>query len=84
MSEGGGILLRTVNVDKLNHLGKLREDKMLDRKTVSKEIGCSEVFLSQIERKGATKRPSVNTAQKMCKLYKCSLEDIFPQNKKVI
>jgi DNA-binding XRE family transcriptional regulator len=77
----GGDNVKKLNADKLNNLGRLRENSNLDRRSAAKELGCSEAFLSYIERVGASKKPSVATAQKMCKLYKCKLEDIFPINK---
>lgn len=75
--------MRKINQDKLNHLGRLRENSNLDRQTAAQKLECSEAFLSQIEKKGSLKKPSVNVAQKMCEVYGCSLDDIYPKKKAI-
>lgn len=73
--------MKKIKIDKLNNIGKLREDSCIDRRTAAKNLECSEAFLCQIEKKGTAKKPSVSTAQKMCILYKCTLDDIFPSKR---
>ena len=70
--------MRKPHTDKLNKLGKLRESVGKTRAEVVQAIGINRSFLSQIEMIGTNKKPSVKTAQKLCELYECSLEDIFP------
>lgn len=74
-------MARRVNFSKLNHLAKLRLTAGFSRKEASEKLKVSEQFIGQIERKNAVKKPSVELAHLMCKIYSCTLEDIYPSKK---
>lgn len=70
-------MARTANIKKLNHLGKMRIQKGLTRECVANIVKVSIQFLSQIESITSNKKPSVETAKKLCTLYGCTLENIY-------
>lgn len=80
--KGSDAQMRQVNPDKLNHLGKLREDANVTRSKVVEAAKCTKQYLSHIEKKGVdVSGLGIEIAKEMCALYKCTLEDIFPSKK---
>jgi DNA-binding XRE family transcriptional regulator len=77
------VILRKVKPDQLNHLGKLREETGLSREQVAEELGCTVQLLGQIEKKGTKQKPRPDKAWKLCDLYDCKLEDIYPRESMV-
>ncbi|EGD47062.1 hypothetical protein Cpap_1454 [Ruminiclostridium papyrosolvens DSM 2782] len=81
--------LRKTKVDKLNALGRLRENVGLKREDVeskvkalqSAELSCSISYLCKLEKLGTDKKPSLQLALELCKMYGCKLEDIYPDLK---
>lgn len=87
--EGSDSQLRKTKADKLNVLGKLRENVGLKREDVEAQIkdlrivdlSCSASYLCKLEKTGTDKKPSLELALELCKMYKCKLEDIYPNLK---
>lgn len=75
-------IANTYKPDTINQRGKLREKKSLSRKEAAEKLGCTQMCLSYVERKVNPKKPSIDLALKMCGLYGCTLEDIYPAPKK--
>ncbi|WP_080062656.1 helix-turn-helix domain-containing protein [Ruminiclostridium hungatei] len=81
--------MRKIKADKLNILGRLREDVGLKREEVEAHIkkleipdlSCSTSYLCKLEKLGTDKKPSLELAIELCKMYKCRLEDIYPNLK---
>lgn len=81
--------MKKIKPDKLNVLGKLRENCGLRREDVEAKIrdleildlSCSVSYLCKLEKLGTDKKPSIELALELCKIYKCKLEDIYPKLK---
>lgn len=58
-----------------NRLRKIRKDKGLTLKEVSKEIGISLPFLSDVERGDAN--PSINTLEKLAAFYEMQVAELL-------
>lgn len=67
---------------KESHLKKLREKRKIKFEDALKVLDISPPGLYKLE-SGETK-PSIETAQAMCKLYNCKLEDIYISQKEVV
>jgi len=74
-------MARNVNITNLNNIGMLRIRAGLTRVQVATECNISTQFISQFEKKKPTRKPSSELAQKLCVLYGCTMNAIFPIKK---
>jgi transcriptional regulator with XRE-family HTH domain len=68
---------RTINMNKINHLGKLRMAAGLNRQEVADTLRVSTEYIRQLETKGCSKMLDVEKAKLLCPLYNCDLDAIY-------
>lgn len=59
----------------MKSLKQMRLDKGLTQEQASKLLGINKIYLSMLENK--SRNPSDELKQKMAKLYKCTISDIY-------
>jgi len=74
--------MRKIKVDKLNKLGKQRNQSGYEREEAAKLLGCTTAHLCKIEKIGTLSKPSLALLEKMCEIYGCTLNDLFSNPQK--